>query len=301
MRRKFIVNPAAGRGRVGRALDELTRDFTVRAGGFDHVVTSSRDHAIESTRAALRAGYEQIVAIGGDGTVNAVVNGFFEGGKALAPEALLVVAGLGTGCDYYAGLAGGAPWRDLVTRFDARPVDVAEIGFPDGRPSVFFVNVGSVGLSAEVVVRQRSLPAWLPPLASYALPALGALVRSRPLPLRVTIDGSVHEGNFLNVFFAKGKTCGGGMRLGGGVALDDGFLDVTLIHARPLATSLPRFGKLFTGRFAGDPMFTKARARAVEVHAPEPLRVECDGEIVGVTDIRVTLREKALRVCFPRG
>ncbi len=297
MRRKFILNPSAGKNLVRKSLDTLKSEFK----DFDHVCTKSRDDAAVQTRAALRAGYDQIVAVGGDGTLNAIVNGFFENGQAVNPSALLVVTRWGTGCDYFRTVGGDARWQDLVTDYTAEAVDVGEIRYQgERRAPVYFTNIGSVGMSAEVVTRQRGLPAWLPALASYAVPSLQTLLTYRPTEMRVSLDGKVYDGKFLNVFFAKGKTCGGGMKLGGGVSLADGELDITLIHGMGLLASLPRFAKLFTGKFGGDPMFTKTKARVVEIQSAKQLSVECDGEVIGTTDIRVTLKPKAIRVCFPR-
>ncbi len=95
MKRKFILNPHAGRGLNAKALAGLQEYFTRRTGAFDHAVASSRDAAIRATRESLRQGTEQIVAVGGDGTVNAVANGFFEDGKPIRPQSSLVVGNMG--------------------------------------------------------------------------------------------------------------------------------------------------------------------------------------------------------------
>ena len=104
MKRFFVINPNAGAGMSPRAIERLEHYFRHRANSFDAVVSQSRDDVIHRTRQALRQGMEQIVAVGGDGTVNAVANGFFEKDELVHPAACLAVAKAGSGSDYFRGL-----------------------------------------------------------------------------------------------------------------------------------------------------------------------------------------------------
>ena len=151
---QFIVNRMAGKQLFRKKLDGLRRDFERRLGSFDYVCPQSREETIAAARAALRAGADTIVAVGGDGTVNAVVNGFFDAGVCINPAARLVVTRWGTGCDYYRAIAGDTPWETLVTDHVEVAVDLGEIAFLSGKtPNLFFANIASVGMSAEVVLR----------------------------------------------------------------------------------------------------------------------------------------------------
>ena len=187
---RLIVNPSAVPN--PRSLEELREWFVNRTGRFDAVVTQSREEAIKLARQALREGVKRLVAVGGDGTVNAVANGFFEeDGRPVAPEAELAVAPLGTGCDFFRAFGAGRDWRDLALFSPARAIDIGRVEYLGTPRLSHFVNAASVGLSAEVVRRQRSLPRWLPALASYSIPSLTGLVSYRPLPFVITVDGRV--------------------------------------------------------------------------------------------------------------
>src|SRR3954471_12594712 len=94
-----VVNPNSQGGRLGKRWPELA-DLLQRQFPFDDVHTRAPGDATVLVREALRAGAERIVAIGGDGTVNEVVNGFFENGKPIAPEASFALIPFGTGGDF---------------------------------------------------------------------------------------------------------------------------------------------------------------------------------------------------------
>lgn len=300
MKRKLILNPKAGSGRAARGLARLRGKLEAMGEKVDLVFPESRESAIEETRRALQAGYDQLIVMGGDGTLNAVANGFFESGKLLNPQACILPAPSGTGNDYAQAVLGETPWLDLVERSRPVPVDVGVIEGLDGKDSPrLFLNIGSLGMSADVVLKQRSLPRLLPGIAAYALPTLHSVCSFSPLSMTVRLDGQEIRDRFLNVFFAKGETVGGGMRLGGHVGWDDGELDVTLVHGMGLRERLGRLHKLRTGEFQSDPRFTKTRARVVEILTEAPLPVEFDGEILGAAPIRVTVRSRAVPICFP--
>jgi len=126
MKRVFVVNPKAGRGISPRRLQRLETFFLRRGGSFDAVLTSSRQDVVTRTRELLRRGADQIVAVGGDGTLNAVANGFFEQGRLVRPDASLAAARThGVRVRLFPGASG--QWEVRLAR--GRP----ESGGPPGR------------------------------------------------------------------------------------------------------------------------------------------------------------------------
>ena len=302
MQRKFVINPRAGGGRSGRRAQALRDRFSGTSLGFDHVLPGDRLATIEQTRRALHAGYEQIVAVGGDGTINAVVNGFFENGAAINSRAQLCIVDAGTGSDYVRAVYGtrAHDWCACIESPQVQSVDVGRIvSVGTGRAALYFVNMASVGLSADVVLRKQAMPAFLPGVLSYAFPAFAALFRARPFETRIELDGAVHEGEILNLFVAKGVTAGSGMRLGGAVTLSDGAFDVTVVKAMSLVRALPSFVHLFDGRFDDERRFIKTTASCVVVSTREPMAIEFDGEVEGTTDVEFTIVSQALRIAMP--
>src|SRR5579864_4932807 len=95
-----IVNPASAAGATGRRWDRIAKLLRTSLGDFEHAATQAPGEAGTLARTALREGFEMVVSVGGDGTLNEVVGGFFDGAVPLAPQAVLGVVALGTGCDF---------------------------------------------------------------------------------------------------------------------------------------------------------------------------------------------------------
>src|ERR1043166_3200198 len=99
MKTLFLVNPKSGRGKPAKRWPEIRDGFRAESWTFDVAFTESRGHATLLARSALMEGFELIVAVGGDGTVDEVVNGMMADGKAVNPAASLGIIPCGTGND----------------------------------------------------------------------------------------------------------------------------------------------------------------------------------------------------------
>jgi YegS/Rv2252/BmrU family lipid kinase len=305
MRRKFIVNPHSGRTLGADALARLDGFFTARTGSFDYAVAETREAAVRMTRESLREGIDQIVAVGGDGTVNAVVNGFFESGRPIRPQSNLAVANLGTGSDYFKSVAAGAAlrdWKELVLDHVAQPVDVGRIHYSDpNRDDQYFVNMASAGMIAEVLSKKQRGPTWMPLKLRYLTPTISSLLSCRPRRVQVGIDDECSDLELLVISVCKGVYAGGGMRFGGGVTLFDGLFDVTFFQAISPIEMLVKLRKLYTGSFQNERSVRKLKARRVSIRSPSAIPVEFDGELCGTTDVELSVEPKSLRVCLPKG
>ena len=304
MRRKFIINPHSGRALTADALAGLERFFTAQTGGFDCAVARSRDAAVRITRESLREGVDQIVTVGGDGTVNAVVNGFFENGRPIRPESCLAVANLGTGSDYFKSIAAGTTvcdWKELVLDHVVQAVDVGRVRYSD--PDCcdqYFVNMASAGMVAEVVGRKQRAPRWLPPRLRYLMPTISSLLSYGPQQVQVEADGECAGLEVLAISVCKGVYAGRGMRFGGEVTLFDGLFDVTFFQAMRPVEMLLKLRKIYTGAFQNERAIRKLKARRISIRAPSAMPVEFDGELCGTTDVELSVEPRLLRICFPK-
>ena len=302
MKRTFIINPRAGRGLAPAdiaALEEEFRGF----GPAEFFIPASREETTAAAREALRRGAEQVVAVGGDGTVNAVVNGFFDNGAPINPRARLAVSCSGGGCDYYTSITKNAPgtdWRRLVACHDVRMVDVGRVRFAHtAYGERLFVNMASAGMIADVVIKRERWNGYLPDWLAYTIPSAMSLFTFRPRPMEITVEGETRRLEALAVSVSKGSFAGGGMRFGLNVGLDDGRFEVTVfLKSNPVSMAL-RMGKMFSGEYAGEKEILKLHGRRVEIRCEEPLPVEFDGEVYGATDVVFEVAPRALLVCAP--
>src|SRR3954463_2852491 len=150
-----IVNPKSQGGKLGKRWTEVAETLG-RAFPFDEVMTQGVGDATRLAREALQGGAERIVAIGGDGTVNEVVNGFFVEGKPIAPDATLGLIPYGTGGDFRRSInvpMDIAEAAAVIAAGHRKKIDVGKLGFIDleGKPATrMFANIASFGVSGVV-------------------------------------------------------------------------------------------------------------------------------------------------------
>lgn len=283
-----IVNPHAGKRRVGEEIPELER--TLQARGLPYVLrrTEGPGDATRFASEALRDGRRYLVAVGGDGTVHEVVNGMLEGDEPIVPEAVLGVVAAGSGCDIVRtfGLPGD------VTRScqhllgdNTYPLDVGKITYTgrDGEPMVrYFSNVAEVGLGAAVAARADRLPVWLGRGKYFAAFWL-TLPRFKLAEVRVHADRKTYEGPGIMVIVGNCQYYGGGMRISPRSYPGDGVLDV-LIFRGPKSDSFTLLPKVYRGEHIPHPHIEELRVRnRLTVEADRPLPIEADGEVLGFT------------------
>jgi diacylglycerol kinase (ATP) len=304
VKRVFLINRKSGSGISPRMIERLEEYFRARDGSFDARLPENREEAIQQSRSALAAGAEQIVAVGGDGTANAALNGFFDQERLVKPDACLAVARAGSGSDYFRGLTNGArrDWREIVFEPTVCRVDIGRVEPLTTSSSIeplYFLNMATFGFAAEVVRRKAMMSPWWPRAASYLLPTLSGLMRVRPSRLRIRLDGRELERQCFCLIVAKGAYSGGGMKFGSEVALDDGRFELTLFRPMPPWKMILKTPKLYSGKLNTEPAVEKYRASIVEIDAEPPFLVECDGDVIGAAPVRLRVIPQVVPVCFP--
>ena len=297
-----LVNPASGRGRAGRRIDEARRLFVRHGLPAEFALTRARGHAVDLTVSALRSGHRRIAAMGGDGTLNEVVNGLL--GQSEVPVAQVALAALpvGTGNDWARSLGMPRALADAVAALASRsPVrcDAGRLVFTDADGAErrrFFANVAGAGFDALVLERlgDRKAGAW-----AYT----GELLRSMrrfEAPTLTLRDGARESArSSLVVFCNLGRYCGGGMQVAPAADLRDGRLDVTWIEAMTGRQILWELRRLFDGTLGGSRHVTQWATPTLAIASDRPTGVEVDGELVGRTPARVEVLPGALSVIAP--
>ncbi len=277
-----IVNPASGDGRTYRRWNTI-RDFLLRHfRELKERFTEGPKHATEIAKEELKAGQTHIISVGGDGTLNEVVNGFFENKNPINPEAALSVLPSGRGNDFARGL--GIRKKSLFKRH--LTLDLVDMG------KGFFVNVLDLGLGGEVVSRlQRGPHSGI----VYSLRLLREFFRYRPKFYRVEVDGRVVEGEFLTVAVANGPIFGGGMRIAPRARADDGLLDVILIGALSPGEFLLNLPRLYRGTLLNHPKVNLLRGREVRIKT-EDMYGQYDGELFRASTLFLRIKPMALNM-----
>ena len=281
---KLIINPAAGAGQTAKKLPlilNLLRSIGVR---FEHDLTEGPGHARELAKAAAKKGHELVVSVGGDGTINEVVNGLYEA-NAL-PDATLGIISTGTGHDYVRTV--GIPWTypeacQLLKNPQKCTVDVGVVEFPNNSniEKRLFVNFSGIGFDAEVVRATTQNVKKLRSTASYLTGLLRTLMTYKNKRVSISIDGQTADSRVCTVMMCNGRYGGGGMLTAPGADLTDGLLDVLVIGnlSKPdLLWSLPR---IYKGTHLTHPKVKLIKAKTIELKAKEPMALQADGELIG--------------------
>src|SRR5690348_2291672 len=306
----LIVNPQSQGGRLGKRWKEMA-DTIGRAFPFEEAITQAQGDATRLTREALRGGAERVVAIGGDGTINEVVNGFFdERGLAIAPAASFAVIPFGTGGDFRRTVNMPVELADAAAVIAAnhrRQIDVGKLEFTatgGGRALRMFANIASFGVSGVVdrLVNQSSKR--LGRLA-FAVATARATWSYKNQRVQMVFDGRDRVETTVNtVAVANGRYFGGAMMVAPDAELDDGMFDVIAMGDFGFGDLLKSGRRLYKGTHLTMDKVSARRARVVEAEPIDPgavIELDIDGENPGRLPARFELLPAALWVVAPGG
>jgi YegS/Rv2252/BmrU family lipid kinase len=240
------------------------------------------------------------VIVGGDGSVNEVVNGI--AGREGVEIALIA---RGTGWDFARSL--GLPRNvdralGVALSGRTRTIDLGRVTYRSwagGDAQAWFANVASVGMSGAIAQRANETTKALGGKVSYIWATFAVFARWSNTEVDVTVDAEARRARMHDVVIANGPSFGGGMKICPEAEPDDGVFDVLLIGdiaKRDLLLTMP---KIFRGTHLPHPKAELLRGGHVTVDAAEPLPVELDGEQPGTTPVRVELVPRSLRVRVP--
>jgi len=296
---RFIVNPAAGARRTTKKWPQIMRLLKSIGLRFEHDVTEAPGHATELAKSAVKKGYELVVSVGGDGTVNEVVNGLHDSGSAA--EVTLGIVSTGTGSDYVrtVGLPRAYPEAcQCLLNFKRLMVDVGVVEYSSKGQAVkrLFVNFAGLGFDAEIVKATTQKFKILSSTLSYLLGLLTTLISYQNKEISLVVDGEALEEKVCTVLMSNGKYGGGGMLAAPDADLTDGLLDVLTIGdlSKPdLLWSLPR---VYRGTHLTHPKVTLKKAKEVEIKSAMPMALQADGELLGELPARFYILPAALNI-----
>jgi YegS/Rv2252/BmrU family lipid kinase len=305
-----IVNPKSQGGRLGKRWLELSETLT-RAFPFDHVETAGPGDATKLAREALQAGAERIVAIGGDGTINEVVNGFFDGnGAPIKPAASFALIPFGTGGDFRRTMGIPMETADAAAVIKAnktKKIDVGKLLLTKrggGTQLRMFVNIASFGVSG-VVDRLVNESGKKLGRVSFMLATARATWAYTNQRVQMIFDGDPAtrvEATINTVAVANGKFFGGKMKVAPDAEVDDGQFDVVAMGDLNFGDLLKSGRRLYAGTHIGMDKVTTRRARIVEAEPIDPkaiVELDVDGEAPGLLPARFEIVPGALSMVVP--
>ncbi len=300
----LIVNPKSGNGTTGRNWPSIDRE--IRRGlrtDYEVKFTERLGHATLLTSEAIKEGSELVMAVGGDGTINEVVNGFFQDGKPLNPDAAMAIMSIGTGSDFIKTLQSPTTPFECAERTRSGKVwriDLGRcslVGLDGGQRSRLFINIADFGSGGAVVDKVNRTTKVLGGRISFLWGILTTLPTYKNKLTKYKIDDEPEQEKILNTLVvANGRYYGGGLQPAPNAKLDDGLFDIVTIGDVGFFEAVSSLGEFRKGTHLDNPNISYSRGRTVFANSDETQLVEMEGEVVGRLPARFEMLPKAMNI-----
>ncbi len=284
----FIVNPSAGKGTARKVFDSIESELKGKGTTYELVETTGPGHATGAARSATAS---TVVSVGGDGTINEIVNGISGTGKSLG----IIPAGSGNDFIKSVGVP-RKPFHALQALLSGSPrqVDIGTVRCDNAKegggnfPARLFVNGVGVGFDAAVAARTREI-GFLSGTALYVLAVLQTLGKFNPPDFHIQSEAYSRQAKGLLIAIGNGTCAGGGFYLTPDAVVDDGLLDVCSVDEKNIFQILSLMPRVMAGRHHHVRGVKFFREKQLTISADERFYVHADGEIVGANVCRVEI------------
>lgn len=301
-----VVNPKAGSGKCEKDWPQI-RDLLVQGGfSFISVLTERPFHAIEITRNMVNdLGFTKIIAVGGDGTLNEVVNGIFQQTRFATTDIMLGMITVGTGNDWGRMYKFPLKYEKAIRILSKQRTFLQDVGKVKYRhdtedKSRYFINMAGMGYDALVAKKTNDMKALgKGGVMAYLYNLIAGLFQYQNVQLSIIVDGSevVNDKVFsMNIGICRFN--GGGMMQVPGAIPDDGLFDITVIRKTTKWRIVKNIKNLYDGSFIKLPEVDTFRGKTVSITSTprHSILIETDGESLGVSPLDFSIVPRAIRL-----
>lgn len=301
---QIVVNPAAGSGKAKKAAKYLEQKIRIyQEYEMKMTFTEKNSDAVHITREAIINGATKIVAVGGDGTVNEVINGFFIDRKPLNPLCELGIINCGTGGGFAKSLKNSlsiGKQTEQIFLPGYVPIDLGLICYRNfsGKATYrLFANECQIGIGSMVASAVGKKSKIFGGTIAFGIAAVALAMSMSPINLSLSLDGEAYqEANILGLVVGNGTECAGGMKLTPNAELNDGFFDVLLIHNMKTASRMLNLSKVYSGKHITSPYFSIKKCKKLSIRSGMELAIEGDGEMLGNSPFDIEILPSAMRI-----
>ncbi len=285
----FIVNPVAGGGKAKSLVHKIEKNFRESGADFKVYQTRGPRDAIEAAVRAAEEGFDIVVAAGGDGTVNEVLNGLVGSKSSLA-----AIHG-GKGNDFAAAVA--MP-KDIdqackaLLKSDIRAIDLGKV------MDRYFINSVGVGFDAAVALRVNRGVKLFKGTSAYVYAFFEILLSYETVEMEIDIGEGPLKINPILVAVGIGQAYGGGMRIVPDAIQDDGLFDVCVFDRMNRLSLVYHFPKVFSGKLKHLEQANMFRTKEIKLNLSAVRPMHMEGEIIFSDHMHFTLEPKGMNVLF---
>jgi diacylglycerol kinase (ATP) len=290
-----ILNPVSAGGRTRRNQETIVQAIHTRINDeFDLKITRAPQDGTILTVEAVTNGSELIIAIGGDGTIQEVVNGLLAKDKDRYCRLGIISSGTGHGFAQSLGLPNSLDEQlDVALYGFPRKVDVGKVTFLDHGGicgTRYFINECQLGIGGEVVQRVQRNHKQLGGKLGFGLGTIETALCHPNQTITYEVDGATTiSTSVTGIVIANGAFTGGGMNLAPAACVDDGWLNLLLMQEMSVAERLYSFPKIYSGKHIQREKFKYQKMHSIAVDSPEKVLVEADGELFGTTPCAIEI------------
>lgn len=308
-----IVNPFSARGKTRERWHLIREAIRSYFKEFRYVFTERPKQATQIVRELLKDGFDLIIGVGGDGTLNEISNGFFrdDSPERINDDASLGIIPSGTGSDFIRFMRVPRDFKksaENIKSSNKKKIDIGRISFTgprrnEERKDQYFINIADFGLGAEVI-RNLSVsdPIKRGPLTYYK-GLLKTILHYRSKKVKLSIDGGPEmERDLLIGAIANGRIFGGGMIIAPEAEIDDGYFDLVLVEDMKKFEIIRNSRRLYSGTIHTHPKVSVIKARSIRVRPADErnetdgVSVEYDGEVGEMLPAEFTVINRAINL-----
>lgn len=274
-RARIIYNPTSGREAFKKQLPEVLQKFEIAGYETSCHATTCEGDAIQAARDAGERGFDLVIAAGGDGTVNEVVNGLAD----LEKRPQLGVIPVGTTNDFARAI--GIPRDNILTAVDsilageARAIDIGRVN------GHYFVNIAGGGRLTELTYEVPSKLKTVLGQLAYYLKGIEMLPSIRPAEVEIEYDGKLFKGEIMLFLVSLTNSVGGFEKLAPDSKLNDGMFDLLILKKANLADFIRVASLALRGEHISDSNIIYTTANRVKVTSAQKMQLNLDGEYGG--------------------
>lgn len=297
-----VINPAAGGGKTLKIWPKKSELFKQAFRNFREKYTNQPGDAVEIAKKAVKENYDYIIAVGGDGTVNEIINGMLKASSNFVKTKLLIYP-LGTGSDLSRVL--NLPDQDtgfleLIYKGKSRNISAVEAKFINHnlkKEKRYFINISDCGMGAEVAKKLNKSQKKPTGSLSYLIKIFQTLINYQNKKVKIEADNElIYQGKINTVIIAHGNYFGGGIKIAPEADLYSEKLNLVLLKNFSKLGIILNLIKGYKGNHLSHSLVETYFAEEITISSEEKVEMELDGESVGICDASFKISKKKIPI-----
>lgn len=297
-----IVNPNAGVGKGLKDWEPISQILHEHNFDYEVVFTEKKLHAIYLVQEKIEQGYRKIIVVGGDGTINEVVNGIFQQSIVETSDITIGMISVGTGNDWVRTFNIPTNYDEAINIIKKEKTLLQDAGIVKYYNNAinnirYFINMAGLGFDAMVAERTNAdKERGKKNPFIYLKNLLSSLIDYKSVKAKIIVDGQEVNDKFFSIGVGIGQFNGGGMQQAPKAIPDDGLFDLTLIKQMNTFRVVASIRRLYNGTIAKHKRVETYLAKNILVESKMPILLEADGEALGHSPFEFDIIPKSIKV-----